>query len=388
MELGLSARQRARLEGEYPAELAGTAPQAGVLAALGAAYSEGYTVTWARELAAYKTYCSRVGQAAFPVTVWPLMMFLADRVLRRKLEPGGLGITRSVLHTAVRKSKLGWELTDDETALVLQLQRGLTKQFKGQNARGQKDPCTLRHLQAMRQQLHLVGAQERQDLLQMGVAHGGFLRTGEHADGKLKVGDVLFLTQDNLEGESLDSSRVRFAVRRDQVVGVRLRLIMAKTGHLEVPPQEALIGRRTDDLDVVLPLFDWMASHGLLQGGHEEEPLWTRLDVSGSRTSAPRSGAEFRSSLAGWMVRIGSPAGNWGGHSLRRGACNDALDGGVPIEVVMKAGRWRSSAVFTYRRLTAAAMRAVAAVAPQAGLAQVSPASKLYFALKEGCKGG
>lgn len=381
MELELSKRQKARLQKEYPEGLAlSLQPQQAVTEALKAAYSAGYVGAWARDTASYQLFCERMSLTPFPVQAMALMAYLADRVVRRGLEPAGLTASRSILRTAVTKGRLGWALDETDEALVAQMQRGLVKTYKGQNARGQKDPVTLFHLRLMMGQ-H-ASAQEAQDLLQMRLAHGGFLRTGEHANGKLLVGDVEFLTEEKPGA----LGRVTICLR-ERIVGVCLKLRQAKTGHLETPPQEALIGRRSDALDVVGPLWDYMVAHGLQSTGHESEPLFTRLDERGRRTDKPCTSEQFRAAVAAWMKRIGSHGGNWGGHSLRRGACNDALDGGVPLEVVMKAGRWKSMAVMVYRRLTWAAMRVVAAVSPQETSRNEGPLSRVYYALKEGSKG-
>jgi len=261
---------------------------------------------------------------------------------------------------------------------------GLIKSHKGQNARGQKKPLRLAHLAAM---LAARGAggrgQEDQDLLQMRLAHAGFLRTAEHTEGKLRGVDVCFLVEEALVPRT---GRVRFASTREEVVAVRLLLQMPKTGHLEVAPQEVLIGRRADELDVVGPLWDHCNRHGLLG---TTRAVLTRLVSGGeARTEVPVSGAQFRAAIGLAMEHAGLDATGFSGHSPRRGACNDALDAGVALATVMKAGRWKSMAWMGYRALTAASAREIALVLPQKALADasVSIPYRMLMCLKEGSK--
>ena len=278
---------------EIVASMAGWAPPCGhasvasrgwaVTEALKAAYSAGYVGAWTRDTASYQLFCERMSLTPFPVQAMALMAYLADRVVRRGLEPAGLTASRSILRTAVTKGRLGWALDETDEALVAQMQRGLVKTYKGQNARGQKDPVTLFHLRLMMGQ-H-ASAQEAQDLLQMRLAHGGFLRTGEHANGKLLVGDVEFLTEEKPGA----LGRVTICLR-ERIVGVCLKLRQAKTGHLETPPQEALIGRRSDALDVVGPLWDYMVTHCSPPGMSQNRcsPAWTGA-VGGLTSHVPAS---------------------------------------------------------------------------------------------------
>ena len=162
--------------------------------------------------------------------------------------------------------------------------------------------------------------------------------------------------------------RVRFAPTLAEVVGVRLHLRMAKTGHLDTPPQVVLIGRRADQFDVVADLWHHVRQRGGF--GNPTVPVFAL------------GGAAYRQELAGWLGRIGVDPSLFGGHSTRRGACNDALDDGVPLDVVMKAGRWKSLAWAEYRGLTAAAMRRLAEVQPFANVSAVGPKMACLWDIK------
>lgn len=396
----LTERQRANITRAYPPEAAAEIRALGpaVDAALRAAYTADYQQTWARELLSFEAFCQLLGVAPFPVQAMPLVTYLSDRVVRRGLAPTGLAATVSALRKGLEAERLGWSLDAQDEDMVTWLQRGFLQSHKGQNARGQKEPVHLALLAEMIASAERTpaGAEQEQLLLQMMLAHAGFLRTGEHAGGHLVVGDVEFLTEEEVAlgaaaaEAGVPSRRVRFAPSADDVVGLRLRLRVTKTGHTEQRPQEVLIGRRADArLDVVGRLWEHFRRHGLGVVGCEQEPVFARVDPTGCRRGAVAvTSAEFGDGVRWWLERVGRPASKSGGHSLRRGACNDALDAGVPLDMVMRAGRWKSMAWMDYRRLTAATMRALASVGPQKGVEPLgSAAYRLLMTLKEGSRG-
>ena len=375
----LSRRQTANATVIYEGEAARAAlSSASIGGALAAAYSAGYVESWARASLNWRAACRLLDTSPFPVTVGPLLLVLTDRVTRLGLEPDGLGTWISALRSAVDQGRLGWNLDPLDERMVRILRRGLVKSFKGQNARGKKTGLGLALLGRMMDHSRETHTRAQQALLQMRVAHAGFLRTGEHAGSHkpnsripLRCGDVEFLVAEAALGQP---GRVRFATTLEEVVGVRLSLHMAKTGHLDTPPQTVLIGRRADRWDVVEALWH----HVQDKGGFSDAslPLFTL------------SGAEYRKELAAWLVRIGEDPAPFGGHSTRRGACNDALDDGVPLETVMKAGRWKSLAWAEYRELTPSAMRRLASVLPAAGVRPVSQTMVCLWELKAALKAG
>ena len=58
----------------------------------------------------------------------------------------------------------------------------------------------------------------------------------------------------------------------------------------------------------------------------------------------------FRKKLKGTVPEKELDCYVW--HSLRHGGCTDLLDSGVPLDVVMMHGRWKSSAWLSYRHWT------------------------------------
>ena len=380
-ELVRSKRQIANVAATFAGAAAQEAlASADVGRALKDAYSPGYVESWARASLSWRAACKLMGHAPFPVRVSPLLLVLTDRVTRLGLEPGGLGAWLSALRAAVDQGRLGWGLDTLDERWVSMLRRGLTKRFKGQNARGQKAGLGLVLLGRMMDLRPEAGGHTREEqevLLQMRFAHAGFLRTGEHTGGgktvrpPLLCQDIEFLLSDALTEEP---GRVRFAPSLQDVVGMRVTLRMAKTGHLETPPQVALIGRRSDRFDVVAEIW-----HHIQGKGGFSTPS---LPLFG------RTGAVYRRGMAVWLGKIGVDPDPFGGHSTRRGACNDALDDGVPLGDVMKAGRWRSLAWAQYRSLTPAAMRRIAAVRPTVGVHPVSPKMACLWEIKAALKAG
>ena len=331
------------------------------------AYTPGYIASWRRAGAYWCGFCERIATPPYPVVAQALVMFLCDRVVRLGLEPSGNAALLTALRSFVDIQRFGWGLDALDDRVLGMVQRGLAKDFKGQNARGAKEPFRLHHIETLlrRRDEGSWGPRQRQMLLQAQLAHGGMLRTAEHTAGKLLVGDVEFL----VESDHGLTSTVSFRLGRADLVGVRLRLRNAKTGHAAAAPQTALIGRRHDELDVVGSLWDYFETHGLHAPEARQQPLFCEIGPSGARLSAHAvSGDSFRRGLAELLVAGGFPARDFGGHSPRRGGCNDLFDAGVPLEMVMKAGRWRSTAWMVYRELTPAAMRRMASAPPQRGL--------------------
>ena len=371
LEGGPSARAKKRLQALYgPAAGVGmsvTASMEQTRRAFQHAYSPGYVAAWRRAARYYVAFCARIGASPYPVRAENLMMFLCDRVVRLKLEPSGLGSLLTSLRSSVELQRLGWSLDSLDDRVLSMVRRGLAKEYKGQNSRGAKEPFRLSHIDTClsHSSRGCWAPRLQQAMLQAQLAHGGMLRTAEHTAGKLLVKDVEFLVSDGVGG----ARTVQFHLGRPDLVGVRLTLRDAKTGHVSAKAQFALIGRRVDHMDVVGPLWDYFQAHGLYQGGHDAEPLFCELSPDGRRLATMSvSGGAFRRSLSEVLTLSGISAEGFGGHSPRRGGCNDLFDAGVPLDMVMKAGRWKSIVWMAYRELSPAAMRLMASVPAQRGV--------------------
>jgi hypothetical protein len=256
--------------------------------------------------------------------------------------------------------ELGWALNAVDEELRRIAVRGLCVAYKGQNARGQRAPIRFEHLGRLAD--HYAGGatpMEQQNLLAMLMAHQGMLRVNEYAGGRLQEADVVFQTP----AES-------GAGGGGGCVGVVLRIRDSKTGKLDAAPQLVYIAKRPDRFDVVGPLWEHFRGHGLVAGTSsagdvcvKSRPVFTML-VAGQRTETPVSDRYFRGAVRDAMLRIGYGEARFGTHSLRSGGANDALDNGVPLDVVMKQGRWKSSAWMVYRRSTPQMMAFMARMQP------------------------
>ena len=76
-----------------------------------------------------------------------------------------------------------------------------------------------------------------------------------------------------------------------------------------------------------------------------------RDDMRGA-TAASLPGVLRRWLVAAGVVREGADLSAYVWHSLRHGGCTDLLDSGVPLDVVMMHGRWKSAAWLNYRHWT------------------------------------
>ena len=313
------------------------------------AYSAGYVADWARTRRRYEEACDMLDVPAFPVSFAPLAAFVVDLVVHRKREPRSVKSRLTSLRKAVRLGRLGWGLDEADEGLLGMVVRGLCKSYKGQGARGQKEPLRLIHIEAL---LRLAesegwGPAERLQLLQVQLAHAAMMRTSEHTGMALLAGDVQFLSM------------------HGNIVGVSLALRNSKTGKLS-GAQVVSVGRRADKFDVVRPLFEYMQGAGLFDPQRARAPLFCkgiRDPVTGM--GPPVSDNDFRGLINLLTQRIGLDSPKFGGHSPRRGAANDAFDAGVPLDVIMRQGRWKSIAWMLYRRSTTAVMKFMAAIQPQ-----------------------
>ena len=66
---------------------------------------------------------------------------------------------------------------------------------------------------------------------------------------------------------------------------------------------------------------------------------------------APLSRQQFQSVLKKAARVLGWSVDGFSSHSFRIGAATTAADEGIPLEIIMRKGRWKSSAVSGYIRL-------------------------------------
>lgn len=346
----------------YPAtteraeELRG-ATQALQTAAAGA-YSLGYRADWARTQMRYEACCRLSGHRPYPVSFIPLSTFLVDTVVNLKRSPTSMKSRLTSLKKAVTLSRKGWTLDAADHMLLGMIMRGLRKSHKGQGARGQKEPFRLSHIGLVMDRMQAGDSfLSSQELLQILLAHAGMLRTAEHTDGHLLASDIRFLEENG------------------RLAGVTLRLREAKTG--KEADQFVSIGVRQDRFDVVRPLLQYMTELGLLLPEKAHNALFRRANGEAA------SNSDFRALVKRCTARLGLPPAGFGGHSLRRGSANDAFDAGIPLDVIMRQGRWKSTAWMVYRRSTTAVMRLMATMQPCSEAKAVAASTTVLTMLKQ-----
>ena len=323
---------------------AGSADPSTLIGLAGEAFS--YSTATKTECVArqFRDFC-RGAHLEATVSLHSLGAYLADRVTRRKLAPGGLPEQRYYLKRWTQLvEQATWSLTAPEERALDALVRGLQKGFPYQNARGQKKALQLHHIEAMFSVMEVkgMGPQAEMHLAQMLVAHAGMLRTAEHvarADSKpsLNVADVQFLAASGADAASLH-----------ECVGARLTLRSTKTGIGQPAPQHIIIPNRPGKLNPLLGV--WEAAHR--PGSLSMDPLFVNTDGSVVTRN------QFIERTRYWLVAAGVPnAADFAGHSFRAGGTCDAFDSGIPWDMVVQQGRWTSDAWKKYRRGTAYVMQ-------------------------------
>jgi hypothetical protein len=291
---------------------------------------------------AYLAFCenSVPRLAPRPVSFRNLGLYLTDRVVRRGLSAEDL----SAHVTAVRNGlsvrsdfdrDADWLIAGPSQRALDNLMRALQREFPKQNARGKVDPLRLQHFGAMLRSppADAHTSDQRSHWVQMMVAHQGFLRTKEHVSGALQRRDVTFLRTDGAPATALADCHT-----------VVLTLRHTKTGVGEHAHQAVYLARRGDEFDAVSGLWQLLSDR---VGSAADAPIFT----SGpSRTAVTRE--LFIERVHRWATAA-QLSGRFCGHSFRAGGATDAFDAGVPADVVLLQGRWRSEAWREYRRPTA-----------------------------------
>jgi hypothetical protein len=235
--------------------------------------------------------------------------------------------------------------------------KGLAKLGRGNNPNPRKMPVRLAHLATIGATLatqvaagaRLPNSNVNRQYTQMLVAHGGFLRTAEHTWRKGKSAGLLvkhvdFLTHNG--ASELDLANVQ---------GVRLAIPDSKTGKLDAEPQYAFLARREDAVSCpVTQLWRYFAMNRLFAPERSEEPVFVEHTDAGVRdTQRPVTYTAFVDGVRSLLPLAGLDPKRYAGHSFRAGGCTDAFDCGVPLDVVIAQGRWKSDAWKRYRRQTA-----------------------------------
>lgn len=247
----------------------------------------------------------------------------------------------------LRYGRFGW--TEEQRALASRLIKGFMHQYP----QGTKHKKALRfpQLRDMGRQLGTIASgfgaitavhrlTAEMYWLLFNMLHQGMMRGGEA--GLLLVRDVVFLTRDGCEATTLE-----------EACGVAIRIRNSKTGKLTDEAQVVYIARRYDEFDVVRPLAQYMLAHGLLAPGTANARLFCHLDGKGVRTDRVIRREDIQAMVQRVLRESGYPsaeASGYTGHSFRAGGATDAHLSGMPLELIIQQGRWKSDAWRIYQR--------------------------------------
>ena len=297
----------------------------------------------------------RAAAAVFPsgsVELDAVESFFIYRVEELREMPEHLGKALSRLRAWAAIVGEVWGLDRDPAAQpeLNRVMKGLIKMYPKQNARGQKLPLQFLPLGRIRSVLdRIASAHERATLwLQLVVGHQGMLRCNEML--LLEWRDVEFITDVDAPAPGLGVG-----------VGVRLTIRTSKTGAGQKAFQTVLLSRRADEFDTVALLWAGFVGGGR---GRPTAPVFT--ETGGAAVGRNRYIARVRAMLLACGI---ANALDYAGHSLRAGGATDAFDAGVPLDVVIHQGRWRSDAWKGYRRGTLFMVTRLAGMRPTAALA-------------------
>lgn len=269
--------------------------------------------------------------------VWPVhhvlvRLFLIYMFFRNQMSAVSLPNYLSQLKSCQLEKGMLW-LDEPAKFAVKKTMKALAKMsLKKEIVR--KCPMTLEKIRSMARFLNLTNTTDIQFLALSRTCHNGLLRGGEGV--KLSVNDILW---------SHDRRSVRVTVRDSK---------MNKTGPIEL-----------------IELTDWgpesaVASLTLL---YDVLGLWSVQDnrllfpaYAEKRLFVDR--VKFLSCLAGLD-------GDYAGHSFRSGGACDLYASNVPIEAIMRMGRWKSQAALLYLRCDK--------------ITAIKIASALKFSCEHGC---
>ena len=328
-------------------------------AVMAAGYDPSCLEAIARTSDDYHIFCAGLKLPARPLSFESVAHFLDHSVLGLKNTPEYAGQQLSHLRKAAALEHWGNVASgcvmdeSDEVALTM-LRRGLAKLGKHNNPKPRKQPIRLSHLAALAGRLAAMGydTTARSDLsrlfTEMLVAHGGMLRTKEHTARNLKVRNVTFYSY----WQQPVGPTTPFA----QISGIGLDLINTKTGKFDAEPQRVFLPVRLGAAAAVCPvrhLWAYFRHHDLFAPYHADEPLFVVLDSNGARGGCkPTTYERFVDDVRKLLPLIGLNPKDYAGHSFQAGGCTDAFDSGVPGDVIITQGRWKSDAWKRYRRST------------------------------------
>lgn len=282
---------------------------------------------------------------------------LATYMLRAVIRVGNCGTTMGYHMSGLRTvaTQLGWPNTRPPGALDFRLLNNIAKKLVLMYPSGlsKRLPVRLHHLgrilDAMQARSASASLDDRRlwafQWLVFNVSHQGCLRVMELVG--LRAQDVTFQFDD--PSSALPS-------------GCRIELFYTKTSTTAEPFIVHYLAGRTASM--------WWRSctatcaHGgfwtppVAASFCSTSPSPTRLRAAPARSCLrrPPTPPQWPSICAtGWAATgQASPAElpRYSAHSLRHGGCTDLLNSGVPLDVVMLQGRWRSISWLTYRHET------------------------------------
>lgn len=312
--------------------------------AMKSGYSAGYFEDMGRALRDYSIWCEAAKMTGFPVTFASIAGFSTHKLMVLKHAVKTYEGWLSAFRRGCEFKGLQFVLPPrDEMAFSL-LKRGLKIAAKRRGTGERKKLVRMTDIEAIYQAMIASGITRDNELLllEMLLAHDGFLRTREHVDGNLRISDIIWITE--VAGEP---------AHQDNILGMEISLWDTKTGKREQEPQRVLIATREGPLCTVRRTWDHLREHGLL-AMTSAEGLFCTLNAAGNRQPAkPMTYPRFVEGVRKWLLAAGrTDVHSYTGHSFRGGGFCDALDGGLPTDMAITQGRWKSNAWMRYRRLT------------------------------------
>lgn len=290
--------------------------------------------------------CSAYGLAPKPVSFEPVsLLFVQHVVFERKCSASLSGMLTGVLRIAAEERwgglPSGHILQDQHFKTLADLRKGLIKHFPSEDK--SRLPITANLLRSIYVNIHVrhmfdgatPSAVLQLQWLYMLLCHQGTLRKKEA--NNLTWQDVHFVND--------SAGRLRYA---------RLDLRFTKTAPPGSPPMPVYIVPRQDELDATQLLLSLAArsrpSDLVFQRtpGQAFEPGWVNQFIRSFMATVPGIAA--------------TDLHRYSQYSLRHGGTTDMLDAGVPFEMVMQQGRWKSLSWCHYRHASDAIVGFLAAI--------------------------
>lgn len=281
----------------------------------------------------YKAVCEAYKLHPKPVTVLGLATLYVHHVVFEKKSPNTLSnLTTGTLRVAAAEQWGGLQeghlISQPDRSKLSDLQTGLTKHYPpGDTSR-----------------LPITAAMLR-DIYQLLFVEHAFDRTTTHEDRQRKWLYMLLCHQGLLrssEVHSLKAGNVHAMRNGDGSLRyIRLDLFNTKTSTPSSDPMPVFIVPRDDELDATRLLMQRLAT------------CTATSYVFATATNAPWQPATANDFIREYVAALPymQPTDLWrySQYSLRHGGTTDMLDAGVPFEMVMQQGRWKSIAWAHYR---------------------------------------